>query len=121
MMQPVGIPTFVQSGPALPPQILVQSMMPGAPIPMQPVPQQPRFHTEPALGAGATGSEAANRDIDEPQDFRPADDNPSRMYRVREVDGGWTIRNRYTIDNMEGEFRWYITDEGVFYAVRLPN
>ena len=56
----------------------------------------------------------------EPQDFKPADDDPSRFYYVREVDGNWTQRNRFTIDHM-GDCRWYVTDEGWFYAVRLPD
>ncbi|OLN81687.1 hypothetical protein CCHL11_05503 [Colletotrichum chlorophyti] len=56
----------------------------------------------------------------EPQDFKPADDDPSRYYPVREVDGNWTQRNRFTIDNL-GDCRWYVTNEGYFYAVRLPN
>ncbi|TID02851.1 hypothetical protein CH35J_003978 [Colletotrichum higginsianum] len=56
----------------------------------------------------------------EPQDFKPADDDPSRYYPVREVDGNWTQRNRFTIDNL-GDCRWYVTTEGYFYAVRLPN
>ncbi|CAG9996542.1 unnamed protein product, partial [Clonostachys byssicola] len=56
----------------------------------------------------------------EPQDFKPADDDPSRFYYVRELDGNWTQRNRFSIDHM-GDCRWYVTDEGWFYAVRLPN
>ncbi|KAI8232877.1 hypothetical protein K4K54_011304 [Colletotrichum sp. SAR 10_86] len=43
----------------------------------------------------------------EPQDFKPADDDPSRYYPVREVDGNWTQRNRFTIDNL-GDCRWYV-------------
>ncbi|KAK1971167.1 hypothetical protein LY78DRAFT_699525 [Colletotrichum sublineola] len=54
----------------------------------------------------------------EPQDFKPADDDPSRYYPVREVDGNWTQRNRFTIDNL-GDCRWYITNEGYFYAVPI--
>lgn len=61
----------------------------------------------------------ANR-LFEPQDFKPSDDDPSRFYYVREVDGTWTQRNRYSIDHM-GDCRWYVTDEGWFYAVRLPD
>lgn len=61
----------------------------------------------------------ANR-LFEAQDFKPADDDPSRFYYVRELDGNWTQRNRFTIDHM-GDCRWYVTDEGWFYAVRLPN
>jgi hypothetical protein len=79
-------------------------------------------------GQGATASEVAADQVKfayenglfEPQDFKPADDDPSRYYYVREVDGVWTQRNRYTIDNL-GDCRWYITDSGYFYAVRLPN
>lgn len=56
----------------------------------------------------------------EPQDIKPADDDPSRYYPVREVDGNWTQRNRFTIDNL-GDCRWYVTNEGYFYAVRMPN
>lgn len=61
----------------------------------------------------------ANRMFDS-QDFKPSDDDPSRFYYVRELDGQWTQRNRFTIDHM-GNSRWYVTDEGWFYAVRLPN
>ena len=56
----------------------------------------------------------------EPQDFKPADDDPSRFYYVREVDGNWTQRNRFTIDNT-GDCRWFVTPEGWFYAVRQPD
>ncbi|KAG5980328.1 hypothetical protein E4U55_004152 [Claviceps digitariae] len=63
---------------------------------------------------------AYNNRLFEPQEFKPADDDPSRFYYVREVDGNWTQRNRFTIDHM-GDCRWYVTDEGWFYAVRLPD
>ncbi|KAL7923572.1 hypothetical protein ACQKWADRAFT_326045 [Trichoderma austrokoningii] len=56
----------------------------------------------------------------EPQEFKPSDDDPSRFYYVREIDGNWTQRNRFTIDHL-GDCRWYVTDEGWFYAVRMPN
>ncbi|KAK8056599.1 hypothetical protein PG993_001826 [Apiospora rasikravindrae] len=55
----------------------------------------------------------------EPQDFKPADDDPSRMYFCRELDGNWILRNRYTLDNIP--IRWYVTTSGVFYAVRLED
>ncbi|KAK8089400.1 hypothetical protein PG997_004361 [Apiospora hydei] len=55
----------------------------------------------------------------EPQDFKPADDDPSRMYFCRELDGNWILRNRYTLDNIP--IRWYVTTNGVFYAVRLED
>ncbi|KAG6236208.1 hypothetical protein E4U25_003982 [Claviceps purpurea] len=79
-------------------------------------------------GIGKTPHEEAVRQLEfafsnrlfEPQDFKPADDDPSRFYYVREVDGNWTQRNRFTIDHM-GDSRWYVTDEGWFYAVRLPD
>ncbi|GAO14166.1 hypothetical protein UVI_02037510 [Ustilaginoidea virens] len=79
-------------------------------------------------GVGRTPNEETLRQVEfaynnrlfEPQDFKPADDDPSRFYYVREVDGNWTQRNRFTIDHM-GNCRWYVTDEGWFYAVRLPD
>jgi hypothetical protein len=63
---------------------------------------------------------AYNNKLFEPQEFKPADDDPSRFYWCREKDGAWTQRNRYTIDNV-GDHRWYVTDEGWFYAVRLND
>ncbi|KAG6012584.1 hypothetical protein E4U41_005279, partial [Claviceps citrina] len=76
---------------------------------------------QPVMAAAAVPVEFAysNR-LFEPQEFKPADDDPSRFYYVREVDGNWTQRNRFTIDHM-GDCRWYLTDEGWFYAVRLPD
>jgi hypothetical protein len=80
------------------------------------------------LGLGRTQGEETIRQLNfahanrmfETQDFKPSDDDPSRFYYVRELDGNWTQRNRFTIDHM-GDSRWYVTDEGWFYAVRLPN
>ncbi|KAF4453098.1 hypothetical protein F53441_4158 [Fusarium austroafricanum] len=85
-------------------------------------------HLPDVTGVGRTAGEEQLRQIQfahankmyEPQDFKPADDDPSRFYYVREVDGNWTQRNRFTIDHM-GDSKWYVTDEGWFYAVRLPN
>ncbi|CAM1503002.1 Fc.00g077780.m01.CDS01 [Cosmosporella sp. VM-42] len=85
-------------------------------------------HVPEVSGLGRTTGEEQLRQIKyahahrlyEPQDFKPADDDPSRYYFVREVDGNWTQRNRFTIDSM-GDCRWYVTDEGWFYAVRLPD
>ncbi|RSM06328.1 hypothetical protein CEP52_005737 [Fusarium oligoseptatum] len=85
-------------------------------------------HVPDVTGIGRTAGEEQLRQIQfahenrlyEPQDFKPADDDPSRFYYVREVDGNWTQRNRFTIDHM-GDCRWYVTDEGWFYAVRLPS
>ncbi|KAJ6444802.1 pre-mRNA splicing factor CWC21 [Purpureocillium lavendulum] len=62
---------------------------------------------------------AYNNKLFEPQDIKPGDDDPSRFYYVREVDGNWTQRSRYSIDQIP--CRWYVTDEGWFYAVRLPD
>lgn len=88
----------------------------------------PGQHIPDVSGVGRTAGEEQLRQIQfahknrlyEPQDFKPADDDPSRFYYVREVDGNWTQRNRFTIDHM-GDCRWYVTDEGWFYAVRLPD
>ncbi|ODA80443.1 hypothetical protein RJ55_03401 [Drechmeria coniospora] len=62
---------------------------------------------------------AHNNKLFEPQDFKPGDDDANRFYYVRELDGNWTQRSRYSIDQMA--CRWYVTDEGWFYAVRLAE
>ncbi|CAK7204366.1 hypothetical protein SEUCBS139899_007122 [Sporothrix eucalyptigena] len=85
------------------------------------------IHPEPAMGVGQTPSEVLQEQLEfayannlyEPQDFKPADDDKSRFYWLRELDGNWTQRSRATIDHLG--CRWYITDGGVFYAVRLPD
>lgn len=85
------------------------------------------IHPEPAMGIGQTQSEVLQEQLEfayannlyEPQDFKPADDDKSRFYWLRELDGNWTQRSRATIDHLG--CRWYITDGGVFYAVRLPD
>lgn len=85
------------------------------------------IHPEPAMGVGQTPNETLQEQLEfayannmyEPQDFKPADDDKSRFYWVRELDGNWTQRSRATIDHIG--CRWYITDSGVFYAVRLPD
>lgn len=92
------------------------------------VPGNPGPNVPEVAGVGRTPMEEAVRQhhfahankLFEPQDFKPADDNPSRFYYVREVDGNWTQRNRFTIDH-NGDCRWYVTPEGWFYAVRLPD
>lgn len=84
-------------------------------------------HNDPVLGIGQTGSEmmaeqmkfAHENGLFDPQDFKPKDDDPSRYYMVRELDGVWTQRNRVTIDALN--CRWYLADQGYFYAVRVPE
>jgi hypothetical protein len=79
------------------------------------------------MGFGKTATEvnlealnaAYTSNIVEPQDLKPADDDPSRMYFCRELDGNWTQRNRFTLDNLT--IRWYMTQNGAFYAVRLED
>ncbi|KAI0971129.1 hypothetical protein F4678DRAFT_461670 [Xylaria arbuscula] len=56
--------------------------------------------------------------MNEPQSMKPADDDKSRMYWCRELDGQWIARSRFSLDRM-GNFRWYVTDNGVFYAKML--
>ncbi|KAJ8122628.1 hypothetical protein ONZ43_g1222 [Nemania bipapillata] len=63
---------------------------------------------------------ALHNQMNEPQGIKPADDDVSRMYWCRELDGQWTSRNRYSLDRM-GNFRWYVTENGVFYAKMLPE
>jgi hypothetical protein len=85
-------------------------------------------HPDPAMGIGRTGNEmlldniqfAHANNLSQPQDFKPADDDPSRHYYCRELDGVYTVRSRFSIDKL-GDCRWYLTDDGVFYAVRLPG
>lgn len=53
---------------------------------------------------GATGSEIQLQQMQIPeaskkQDMKPSDDDPFRMYWVRELDDTWTQRNRMTIDS----------------------
>lgn len=38
-------------------------------------------------------------DANKKQDMKPSDDDPHRMYWVREIDNTWTQRNRLTIDS----------------------
>lgn len=124
----VGQPGFGVSGPQVvgPAPQQFQAMPPmgmGGGIPVVPGNIAPEVS-----GMGRTTGEETARQLQfahsnklfEPQDFKPSDDDPSRFYYVREVDGNWTQRNRFTIDHM-GDCRWYVTDEGWFYAVRLPD
>jgi hypothetical protein len=65
---------------------------------------------------------AQGLEMNKKQEMKPSDDDPLRMYWVRELDGTYTQRNRLTIDSGDiGEVRWYVHDGGVFYAVRLPS
>jgi hypothetical protein len=62
------------------------------------------------------------RSDNRPQDMVPSDPDPWRFYTVKELDGGITSRNRYTIDSGDiGKVRWFQTREGVFYAVIQPQ
>ncbi|KAI2613097.1 uncharacterized protein GGS25DRAFT_518778 [Hypoxylon fragiforme] len=102
-----------------PPQMVANATMPGA-FPSGVAPD--------VMGIGKTGTEvqmeqyytALNNGALEGQDIAPADPDPSRMYYVRELDGEWTLRNRFGIDNLDG-CRWYVMPGGVFYAVRTPE
>ncbi|KXJ97536.1 hypothetical protein Micbo1qcDRAFT_200215 [Microdochium bolleyi] len=82
------------------------------------------------MGIGKTGTEAwyeqcynsqlESNKMSEPQDFKPADPDPGRMYPCREVDGAWTQRNLVTIERLD-DARWYIDSHGRFYAVRSAD
>lgn len=120
---PPGQPVLVHGGPA-PMGMGGVPMMPGN-YPAAPYPQFP-MHNEPATGIGQTAGQVAagymtNPELNEPQDFKPADDNPSRMYMVRQLDNHYIQMPRATIDSFGKGARWYVTDEGVFYAVRLED
>ncbi|KAK4115365.1 hypothetical protein N656DRAFT_704498 [Canariomyces notabilis] len=100
---------------------------PGNIHPVPGLPVQPPVHVEPALGVGLTPSEtvaqnvriAQNNRCNEPQDFVPADPDPHRLYWLRELNGHWAIFSRRQIDRLNA--RWYRTDQGAFYAVRLSD
>jgi hypothetical protein len=90
----------------------------------------PTYHiSQPAQNTfGLTANEVLNQqmataqglEMNKQQEMKPADDDPLRMYWVRELDGTFTQRNRLTIDSGDiGDCRWYAQD-GVFYSVRLP-
>ncbi|RWA03477.1 hypothetical protein EKO27_g11628 [Xylaria grammica] len=63
---------------------------------------------------------ALHNQMNEPQSIKPADDDISRMYWCRELDGQWVSRSRFSLDRM-GNFRWYVTENGIFYAKMLPE
>ncbi|KAK7751623.1 hypothetical protein SLS62_006449 [Diatrype stigma] len=79
------------------------------------------------MGMGRTRAEfaaeqahaAMHNEVNEPQDFQPADPNPGRMYWCRQLDNEWTQVSRATIDGTP--CRWYVWPSGVFYAVRLEE
>ncbi|KAK4123452.1 hypothetical protein N657DRAFT_644997 [Parathielavia appendiculata] len=128
--QPMMIPNqSVTGGPALMlPGAAAQAMqMPGNHPLIAGLPAQPPVHVEPAMGVGLTPNEtiaenvriAQNNKAYEPQDFKPADPDPYRMYWFRELNGHWAVFPRRQIDRLNA--RWYRTDDSVFYAVRLPD
>lgn len=118
-----GVPPLMLQPPAAQPQPVVGQPAVAAPG----LPAQPPVHVDPALGVGLTPNEtlaqnirmAQNNRAYEPQEFRPADPDPYRMYWFRELNGHWAVFPRRTIDRLNA--RWYSTDEGVFYAVRLSD
>jgi hypothetical protein len=127
MMQGAPIVANMMSQPVMMQGGAPQVIAGNTPHPMFMDGMQGGVHPEPAMGIGSTAGEihaqhahfAHENNMFEPQDFKPADDDPSRYYMVRELDGNWTQRNRFTIDNLG--CRWYLTDEGYFYAVRLAD
>ncbi|KAL2260239.1 hypothetical protein VTK26DRAFT_5838 [Humicola hyalothermophila] len=134
IQQPVTQPMMVQNpvvGPAAPvagqPLMIQGATVPGNPPFGPQLSARPPVHVEPALGVGLTPNEtmaqniriAQNNKCYEPQDFRPADPDPYRMYWIRELNGHWAVFPRRQIDRLD--VRWFRTDEGVFYAVRLSD
>ena len=85
---------------------------------------------QPAIGQwGLTGAEVTQRqlatahglDMNNAQEMKPSDDDPLRMYWVRDLDNTYVQHNRLTIDSGDiGPVRWYVVDGGTFYAVKLP-
>jgi hypothetical protein len=134
VQQPTGQPMMIQNhsvqgGPQLMlPGPAQAFQMTGNSHPLIPgLPAQPPVHVEPAMGVGLTPNEtiaqnirmAQNNKAYEPQDFKPADPDPYRMYWFREMNGHWAVFPRRQIDRLDA--RWYRTDDGVFYAIRLSE
>jgi hypothetical protein len=79
------------------------------------------------MGVGLTPNEVMGQNIQkardnkayEPQEILPADPDPYRLYWIRETNGHWALFPRRQIDRLNA--RWYRSDEGVFYAVRLSD
>lgn len=69
------------------------------------VPPGAGYVPQPAMGTfGATANEIhmqqmQTSEVFKKQDMKPADDDPFRMYWVREYDNTWSQRNRMTIDS----------------------
>lgn len=135
MMQPMmtaGHQQPVYYGPGQPGPFMQPGQFVNAQNPMfvghagVPAPQAPPD----IMGIGKTGTEAwyeqcynaqsESNKMSEPQDFKPADPDPGRMYPCREVDGAWTQRNLVTIERLD-DARWFIDSHGRFYAVRSAD
>lgn len=124
-------PVYYQQPAMMAPQYPVQSIPMVNGVPTFNI-AQPAYGMQPQYGMhsyGQTGSEllanqiaiAANQECNAKQEMKPADDDPFRMYWVRELDGTYLLRNRVTIDSGDiGDVRWFALD-GKFYAVRLPR
>ncbi|KAI9641573.1 hypothetical protein NHQ30_010385 [Ciborinia camelliae] len=60
---------------------------------------QPAMNTYGASSSEIQLQQMQTPDVNKKQDMKPADDDPFRMYWVRELDDTWTQRNRMTIDS----------------------
>ncbi|KAI0453230.1 hypothetical protein F5B21DRAFT_505451 [Xylaria acuta] len=146
MMAPGSQPPFMQPHPMQGPPINVQpgymppmacAQAPGGPAFVAPGIGQPTPPITPPsayFGGGNHGGfemgktkdeldaetryNAQHNQMNEPQGIKPADDDISRMYWCRELDGQWISRSRFSLDRM-GNFRWYVSPDGVFYAKML--
>ncbi|KAL2024426.1 hypothetical protein VTK56DRAFT_8237 [Thermocarpiscus australiensis] len=123
---PVVAPGAVPGGQGL---LVPAQTVPGNPPFAAPLPAQPPVHVEPVLGVGLTPNETLAQNVRiaqdnkcyEPQEFKPADPDPLRLYWFRELNGHWAVFPRRAIDRLGKNARWYRTDQGVFYAVRLAE
>ncbi|KAK1750771.1 hypothetical protein QBC47DRAFT_464707 [Echria macrotheca] len=133
-----GTPIPIQQAPHNTVPIVIQQPVENPPTRIVYVQQQPTTAAVPQVVAGNASSAttfapfaAAQSNSDrvraqvefarangvyEPQDFKPADDNPNRLYWCREPNNEYTLRNRRTIDQMG--CIWYIMPDGTFYAVK---
>lgn len=107
------------AGGGIPPGMPV--LLNGGPAPQMPGNYPGGVMMAPGQFGGMAGPSYGAEDpqLNEPQDFKPADPNPSRMYQVRQLDNKYVPMSRATIDSFGPGARWFCKDDGVFYAVRL--
>ncbi|KAK5664244.1 hypothetical protein OQA88_461 [Cercophora sp. LCS_1] len=125
----VQAPPVAAAGPHPPPP---PPAIPVSAPALGPGPAAPQIYVMPGNGSrpvqswayGATASEVQARNAElartsganDPQEFKPADPNPNRLYWCRERDNTYLLRDRRTLDQQK--CIWYMTPAGQWYAVQ---